>query len=103
MENNFTNTVLFSCENRTKNITEQLITEHALVAVISGSLELQFTTQKMLLEPNSIAIIRRNELVKTKKNPDENGLPFKSVSIFLGQELLRTYALQNKIQKQENM
>lgn len=67
MKNNFTSTILFSCENRTKNITEQLITEHTLVTVISGSLELQFITQKILLEPNKIAIIRRNELVKTKK------------------------------------
>ena len=101
MESNLTNTVLFSCENRTKTTTEQLIAEHTLVAVISGSLELQFTTQKIILETNDITIIRRNELVKTKKIPTENGLPFKSVSIFLGQELLRTYALKNKIQVQE--
>lgn len=101
MESNSSNTILFSCENRRKTATEQLISEHTLVAVISGVLELQFTAQKITLAPNDIALIRKNELVKTKKIPDENGLLFKSVSIFLEQEILNTYALKNKISKQE--
>lgn len=95
------NNILFSCQMKKRYSDEQVVAEHSLGYIVTGKLELKFTNEKVVAAQDNIFFVRRNELVKALKIPDENGLPFKSVNIFLTQNILRTYALQNKIGKQE--
>jgi len=98
---NLTNNILFSCEKQRRFADEQVVADHSLGFIVSGSLELQFAEKRIEAAAGNIFLVRRNELVKALKLPDENGLPFKSINIFLTQELLRSYALKHKIDKQE--
>ena len=93
--------ILFSCEKQKKFTSEQLVIEHTLSCVVSGKIELHFANEKLVAEKGNIALIRKNELLKAIKYPDENGLPCKSINIFLTQDVLRAYVLQNKIEHQE--
>lgn len=93
--------ILFSCDKKRKYSDEQLVIDHALGLIVSGKLEAYFVNHKIESECGSIALIRRNELVKVLKIPDSDGRPFRAINIFLTQDILRNYALQNKIPKQE--
>jgi len=101
MENNYSNKILFSCYNQSEFESEQIISEHTLVSVTAGTLELIFSQNTLVLKEGEIALVKRNQLLKAKKYPDENGFSFKSISITFNQSFLRKYALQNKIQEQE--
>lgn len=95
------NNILFSCDKKRKYADEQVVVDHALGLIVSGKLEAHFANQKVESKVGNIALIRRNELVKVLKIPDDDGRPFKAINIFLTQDILREYALQNKISKQE--
>lgn len=95
------NNILFSCEKQRKYAGEQVVANHSLSFVLSGKLELRFVKEKVEASTGRILLIRKNELVKSSKIPEESGLPFKSINIALTQEVLRNYAIQNKIEKQE--
>ncbi|WP_372776348.1 helix-turn-helix domain-containing protein [Mangrovibacterium sp.] len=91
--------ILFSCVSRSKFETEQVVKEHALVCIESGTLEFTLSKGKVILEPGNIALVKRNQLAKAKKNPSEEGFEFKSITLFLEQPLLRHYALENNIKE----
>ncbi|PKQ60731.1 hypothetical protein BZG01_20560 [Labilibaculum manganireducens] len=93
--------ILFSCEKKKKFTSEQVVLEHTLSYVVSGKVELHFANKKVVAQKGNVALIRKNELVKAIKYPDENGLPCKSINIFLAQDVLRAYAKLNKIEQQE--
>ncbi|MCG6188677.1 helix-turn-helix domain-containing protein [Maribellus maritimus] len=95
------NNILFSCDTKKKYADEQVVVDHALGLIVSGKLEMHFANQKVVSEVGNIGLIRRNELVKVLKIPGDDGRPFKAINIFLTQDILREYALQNKISKQE--
>jgi AraC-like DNA-binding protein len=101
MQNNEKINILFSSEYKKVLVTEQIALEHALAYIVSGRLELQFSDHKVSFEAGEIMIVRRNELVKASKIPDESGAPFKCVYLYLTQAVLRAYAAQNNISKQE--
>lgn len=98
---NFQGNILFSCEMKKKYNNEQIVAEHSLGFIVSGKLELQFANECVEIEKGKMFFVRRNQLVKALKTPDENGLPFKSFNIFLTQDILRSYAIHNKIDPQE--
>jgi AraC-like DNA-binding protein len=93
--------ILFSCEKQRSHIAEQVVPEHVLVHVVSGSVEFQFGMEIFTATPDDILIIRRNSLVKATKIPDNSTMPCKTINIFLTQDIVRNYALQNNINKQE--
>lgn len=93
--------ILFSCDKKKKYSDEQVVVDHALGLIVSGKLEAYFADYQVTSEAGSMALIRRNELVKVLKIPDDDGRPFQSITIFLTQDILRNYALQNTIPKQE--
>ncbi len=93
--------ILFSCDKQKKYADEQIVTHHVLGYIVSGKLEMNFLNQHLVAEPGNIALIRKNELVKVVKVPDENGKPFKAINIFFDENLLRNYALQHQIPHQE--
>lgn len=93
--------ILYTCEYHKTYGDEQVVPEHVLSYVISGSLEMQVQGEKTRLYAPSIGLARKNELVRAQKFPDTDGNPCKSISIFLDGETLRDYALENNIPQQE--
>jgi AraC-like DNA-binding protein len=94
------NIILFSCEKQKSHVAEQVVPEHVLLYVVSGNVEFQTEDEHLVAEPGNIIFIRRNRLMKATKIPDPDA-PCKTVNIFLTQEIIRTYALQNSIGAQE--
>jgi len=101
IDTNLPQNILFSCEMQKRFSGEQIVIDHSIGYIVSGRLVLQFADEKIEANTGTIFLVRRNELVKALKIPDENGLPFKSINIFLTQNILRSYAIHNKIEKQE--
>ncbi len=93
--------ILFSCDKKKKYADEQVVTDHALGLIVSGKLEVYFANHKEVSEAGSMALIRRNELVKVLKIPGDDGRPFRAINIFLTQDILRDYALLHQVPKQE--
>lgn len=93
--------ILFSCDKKRIFSDEQVVKDHALCLIVSGRLETNLTNIRIESEAGDIALIRRNELVKVLKMPDDSGRPFRAINIFLTQEILRDYAMQNSIAKQD--
>lgn len=93
--------MLFSCVHEQHFGSEQLVSHHALGMVISGVMEIFTPEETIFLEAGTIGIMRKNTLLKTKKHPSANGLPFKSFSLFLTETDLKTFALKNGIPAQE--
>ena len=93
--------ILLSCVHDFHYGTEQIVNHHALGMVISGTMEIFTPEGTIFLEAGQIGIMRKNTLLKTKKHPSSDGKPFKSLSIFLTEEELKSYALKNAIPLQE--
>jgi AraC-like DNA-binding protein len=93
--------ILFSCEKQKSHTVEQVVPEHVLLYIVSGCVEFQFNTDIFTAMPEDILIIRRNKLVKVTKIPNNLEMPCKTINIFLTQDIVRNYALQNNINKQE--
>lgn len=93
--------MLFSCVHEQHFGTEQLVHHHALSMIISGKMEILTPDGARFFEEGTKGILRKNTLLKTRKHPSPDGRPFKSFTIFLTEELLREFALQNSIPAQE--
>ncbi len=93
--------MLFSCVHEQHFGTEQLVIHHALSIVISGKMEIFTPDGPRFFEEGKMGIMRKNTLLKTKKHPALDGRPFKSFTIFLTEEFLQQFALQNSIPPQE--
>lgn len=93
--------ILLSCVHDQHFGTEQLVPHHALGMVISGTMEVFTHEGTVFLEAGTIGIMRKNTLLKTKKHPSADGKPFKSFSLFLTEEELKSFALKNAIAPQE--
>jgi len=92
------NNLLYSCLDETRRSNEQFVHEHSLGYIISGSVHCATTEGDSIIEQGTIAIVRRNQLLKTIKIPPPGGGDFKSVNIFFSQDILRRYSVENNIQ-----
>ncbi|MFC0776303.1 helix-turn-helix domain-containing protein [Terrimonas alba] len=83
--------ILYSCGSKMQRQTEQFVDVHVLGYVLSG--ELHFTTSEgtRIAKAGSFSLIKRNQLVKATKVPPQDG-EFRSISIFLNQDILRRYS-----------
>ncbi|MDR1115331.1 MAG: AraC family transcriptional regulator [Tannerella sp.] len=99
-ENQLIQNILFSCEKQKSHVAEQVVPEHVLLYIVAGNVEFQIEDEHLVAEPGNIILIRRNRLTKATKIPSPD-TPCKTVNIFLTQEIIRTYALQNNIGIQE--
>lgn len=88
--------MLYACEVEKCRGNEQFVKEHALGYLLAG--ESQFFTSEgtRIAAAGSIGLVRRNQLIKSIKMPPEGG-EFKSINIYLNQEFLRKYSIDNKI------
>lgn len=90
--------ILFSCEKDRIYDSDQIVPELTLSFMLSGKKELRFADRKIEGNAGDIALIRKNELLKSVKMSDKNGYSYQSVSIFFTPEILRKYAVENNIQ-----
>ncbi|MEI6950743.1 AraC family transcriptional regulator [Paraflavisolibacter sp. H34] len=83
--------ILYACGSSRQRSSEQFVQVHALVYVLSG--EIHFTTAAgtKVVPAGTMALVRRNQLVKTTKLPAPGG-EFRTINIFLSADILRPYS-----------
>lgn len=91
-----TKSIAFSCYHSSNKDGEHFVPEHTLSFQLSGILILNDGHKKYFPENGCFRLIRRNQLLKFVKEPPADG-PFKSVSIYLDQETLKNFSLENGI------
>lgn len=80
--------ILYSCYFTRSREGEQFVPEHVFSYQVSGSLTVNDGLKSHISQPGDFRFSRRNRLAKFEKRPPEGG-EFKSVSIYLDQEILR--------------
>lgn len=76
---------------------EQFVQEHAFGIIMEGAFALNDGHTTTTFQKGDIYFCTRNHLVKFTKNPAESG-EFRSLSIFLDQQMLRDFSLQHPYQ-----
>jgi len=92
--------ILYSCLYKEKIQREQPVDFNSLVYIQSGSIHFSTADGVRVYRAGDIVLIRRNQLTRAEKIPDINGEPVKSITLFLTQENLRQYAVENAIGQQ---
>lgn len=87
---------LYSCTGNTEKEHDPFVYEHALGFLISGSMEIHTPQGVVEVFAGTIALARKNQLIKAIKKPDGNK-PFISISIFLPTEILKEYSIQHSV------
>lgn len=82
--------IFVSCKRERHYSREVILDQHALVYVISGTLELSYNNGTHQFKPGTTLLIPRNQLGRLAKSP-ENGEPFRSLSIVFSEESLRRF------------
>lgn len=84
--------ILYSCTDAPKRGGDQLVTEHVLSYVVSGSI--QFHNNQGVFEygAGKFGLLKKNLLLKSLKMPAANGTPFQSLNVFLDRDSLKKYA-----------
>ncbi|UHG89152.1 helix-turn-helix domain-containing protein [Spirosoma oryzicola] len=85
--------IAYSCNHARSREGEQFVPEHILSYQIAGSLLMNDGNQKYTFREGDFRFSRRNQLVKFTKMPPKDGA-FKSLSIFLNQEMLRSMSME---------
>jgi AraC-like DNA-binding protein len=88
--------ILYSCYAHKSSEGEQFIPEHVFGYVISGSSEMYLNGKKYLFQAGDFRFLRRNQLTKYIKHPPVGG-EFKSISISMDQQTLRTLSEENDL------
>lgn len=73
--------------------------EHStLVMQVAGQFSLETAVQKISMKPGQMLLIRKNQLGEIIKMPPEEGTGYETIVIILSEELLRDYALEERIE-----
>ncbi|WP_224746166.1 hypothetical protein [Mucilaginibacter glaciei] len=83
------NNLLYSCVDKKLRSNESFVPEHALGYIISGETHLKAGSGVKIFSQGVIALVRRNQLIKSEKVPPANGGEFRSLNIYFTQEFLR--------------
>ncbi len=75
---------------------ESISPQHILVFIYSGELVLTYGKNTLTFVPRDTVLIPKNQLVRSLKRPTK-GEPFKCVSLFLPEEDLRRFYLDNPV------
>ncbi|MBO9616273.1 MAG: helix-turn-helix transcriptional regulator [Dyadobacter sp.] len=89
--------IAYSCYFTRNREGEQFAPEHVFSYQISGSLTINNGEKEYIFKPGDYRFIRRNQLLKFIKQPPADGV-FKSVSVYLDQETLRSFAMEHGYQ-----
>lgn len=79
---------------------DAFLSETVLMFQISGQLTLETSAQKILTKRGDLLLMHKHQLVKMTKTPME-GQDYETIYILLNQDVLRKYALENKIEQGE--
>jgi AraC-like DNA-binding protein len=93
--------MLYACSSKMHRGTEQFIESHALSYVVSGELLFITTEGAKAFRAGTLVFVKRNQLVKGTKVPPAEG-EFKSINIFLNQEILRKYGSEHHLQQADS-
>lgn len=93
--------IVYSCYLSSNREGEQFVPQHTLSYQVSGLLTLNDGKNGYTSNEGTFRLIRRNQLLKFIKQPPENG-EFKSLSIYLDQELLKNFSLEHKLTAEGN-
>lgn len=92
--------ILYSCTDARKRGGEQLVTAHVLSYVLSGEIHFHSNQGTFIYRAGHIGLLKKNLLLKSVKIPGADGTPFQSLNLFLHQDGLRKYSIQqNKTAK----
>ncbi len=82
--------VFLSCKKDAHYSREVILSQHALVHIFSGVMEISYSNSALTFHPGDTVLIPRNQLGRMAKLPIDN-TPFKSVSVLFPEELLRKF------------
>ena len=92
------NNLLYSCVDKVQRGNEQFVAEHSLGYIISGEISMQTENGPLRIQAGRIGMVRRNQLVKSLKVPPPSG-ECVAINIQIGQDFLRKYAADHKIER----
>ena len=87
-------TILYSCYYTSSREGEQFVPEHILTYQLAGSVSTNDGDKVQAFGEGSLRLHKRNQLVKFSKHIPESG-QFKSLSITLDQQTLRSFSLEH--------
>lgn len=96
MENRQDQQITYSCYYTKSREGEQFAPEHVFSYQISGTLTVNDGERDYVTKAGDFRFIKKNSLLKFNKVPPENG-EFKSISVFLTQEMLRDFSMEHNI------
>ena len=79
----------YCCTVTTQQEFESVVSEHMLVYVISGSLDVLYKDRRRHLQPGQAYLIRKNFKAHKIEYPDRNGKPFKGLFLQLKEPMLQ--------------
>lgn len=88
--------LVYSCAFEKYRGNEEFIPEHFLGFQLSGETHAFYADGNTVISENQIILVRKNQLLRTVKYPGKSG-KYQFISISLDSEILRQYALENKI------
>lgn len=88
--------LVYSCAFEKYRGHEEFIPEHFLGFQLSGETHAFYADGNTVISENQILLVRKNQLIRTIKYPGKSG-KYQFISISLDSEILRQYALENKI------
>ncbi len=88
--------LFYSCYAEKMRVTENFVYEHSFVQILEGSLTFYIEGARREYHVGDILLVKRNQLAKATKQPSEGGV-FKSISIRLDQESLRSFSAEQDV------
>ncbi len=76
---------------------EQFVPAHVLIHVLSGRLSIVEADLNHRFQQGDTFFVRRSTLAKFTKHPEDNGKPFKSLSIFIRKSFLQDYMTRENV------
>src|ERR1700722_18231937 len=85
--------LFYSCNTDLRRVVEQFVYEHVFTHVLAGSLDFFIENEHRVFHAGDKLLVKRNQLAKVVKIPPPGG-QFKSISLYLNQDILRAYSLE---------
>ncbi|MBS1689870.1 MAG: AraC family ligand binding domain-containing protein, partial [Bacteroidetes bacterium] len=82
--------ILYSCYSRTSRDGEHFVPEHIFGYTLAGSSETYLDGNTYVFKEGDFRFFRRNQLAKYAKYPPANGGEYRSISVAIDQETLRS-------------
>lgn len=97
IEHNYMNT-FYLCHVGRDKICEKMVTEHTLVYIVSGEMDVMLPEGRTIhFKKGDAAFLRRNHKVSKEKHPSSNGEPFEALFLHLNTDFLKKFRKDNHI------